>query len=385
MPIGDTLNAITAPRIFDGEQLLQDHCVLIRGARIIGVCPKADCPPDAECIELPEGTLAPGFIDLQVNGGGDAMFTANPCVATLQTMAQAHRRKGTTSLLPTVLSATAQVHRDAVTAVHDARANDLAGILGLHIEGPFFAPQKRGVHAANQVREPQAADVDWLCSLQAFPVLLTLAPEKVSVTAIKRLADSGLHICAGHTQASYEQLCAAADAGLTGVTHLYNAMSPLQSRQPGSVGAALDSDRLWAGIIADGHHVHPAAIRLAHRIKPAGKLVLVSDAMATVGGDRATFALYDEFITEQDGKLLNSEGTLAGSAIGLIDAVRFCVEAVKISLEDSLRMASRYPAGILAMADTLGTLQSGSRADLVHFDDSFVVHNTWLCGERESY
>jgi N-acetylglucosamine-6-phosphate deacetylase len=384
MPSDARLFAISAPNIFDGTQCLRDHCVVLRGDRIVGVPAIADCPADAERIILTEGTLAPGFIDLQVNGGGDALFNADPSAACLHTIARAHRRKGTTSLLPTVLSNTPQVHKAAATAVQEARSSGLAGILGLHIEGPFFATARRGVHAQAHLRAADDEDIAWLCGLRDFPVVLTLAPENFSPALISQLAASGIHVCAGHTEASYAQLVAAAAAGLSGVTHLYNAMSPLQTREPGCVGAALDTDTLWAGIIADGHHVHPAAIRLAQRLKPPGKLVLVSDAMATVGGSCSSFDLYGETISEQSGKLVNHEGRLAGSAIALIDAVRFCVEEAKISLEESLRMASCYPAGILGLADTLGSLHSGARADLVHFDDAFGVRNTWLCGERET-
>jgi N-acetylglucosamine-6-phosphate deacetylase len=235
------------------------------------------------------------------------------------------------------------------------------------------------------IRPAQAQDIDWLCSLQDLPLLVTLAPEHAQAGQIGQLTRSAVHVCAGHTNASYRQIRDATNEGLQGVTHLFNAMSPLTSREPGTVGAALDDDRLWAGIIADGHHVHPASIRLAHRAKPPGKLVLVTDAMATVGGDSPVFEIYGEEIRESDGRLINADGVLAGSAIGMIDAVCYANQTVGLPLEECLRMASLYPAAILKRDDSLGRIASGFRADLVHFDENFTVCNTWLAGERQSH
>jgi N-acetylglucosamine-6-phosphate deacetylase len=288
-------------------------------------------------------------------------------------------------MLPTLLSDTPEVQQAAVEAVREARSNGNPGIAGIHIEGPFFELGRRGAHSAGMIRTPQAQDVDWLCSLQDLPVMLTLAPEHMLPGQIKQLTDGGIYVCAGHTNASYQQIMDAVDEGLQGVTHLYNAMSPLTSRQPGTVGAALDEDGLWAGIIADGHHVHPASIRLACAAKPEGKLVLVTDAMATVGGHRGSFDLYGEVIRAHEGRLVNSDGALAGSAIGMIDAVRYANHTVGLPLQKCLRMASLHPATILNLDDTLGRIGSGYRADLVHFDQSFRVHNTWLAGQRQSH
>jgi len=300
-------------------------------------------------------------------------------------MLAAHRATGTTSMLPTLMSDTREVQQAAVDAVREARAGGNAGIAGLHIEGPFFEPGRRGAHSASMIRPPQAQDIDWLCSIQDLPLLVTLAPEHAHTGQIGQLARSGVHVCAGHTNASYQEVRDAAKEGLHGITHLFNAMSPLTSREPGTVGAALDDDSLWAGIIADGHHVHPASIRLAHRAKPAGKLVLVTDAMATVGGDSTAFEIYGEEIRERDGRLVNADGVLAGSAIGMIDAVCYTHRTVGLPLEECLRMASLYPAAVLKLDDSLGRIASGYRADLVHFDENFTVYNTWLAGQRLSH
>jgi len=373
--------AIAAPTIFDGERFLRDHCVILRGTSIEQILPLAECPAGLVVEQLHEGTLAPGFIDLQVNGGGDVMLHNAPCLETVEQMQLAHRALGTTSMLPTVLSDTAAIQRAAADAVVEARQRGNHGIAGIHIEGPYFNMAKRGAHHQDRIRSPQPRDIDWLCALQALPVIVTLAPEQVSVEYIEQLASNGILVCAGHTSASYEEIAAAAQRGLQGVTHLFNAMSPLTSRQPGAVGAALDIDDLWAGIIADGHHVHPAAIRLALAAKPEGKLVLVSDAMATVGGQQTSFELYGETISERDGRLINAQGALAGSAIGMIDAVRYCHREAGIALEECLRMASLYPATILKRESELGRIAAGHRADLVHFDYNLSVCGTWLAGQ----
>lgn len=385
MPDSGTTFAICAPSIFDGAQFLPDHCVIIQQGSVMQLLPVSQCPDTIEVIALKEGTLAPGLIDLQVNGGGDVLFNNQPSEATLVTMLDAHRANGTTALMPTLISDTREAQLQAVSAVRSAIANGNPGILGVHLEGPYFSAAKRGVHSGDMIRQATDQDIDWLCSLQDISVIVTLAPELAAPGHIRRLCDSGIHVCAGHTNASHAQMTTAVTEGLSGVTHLFNAMSPLTSREPGVAGAALDEDSLWAGIIADGHHVHPANIRLAQRCKPAGRLVLVTDAMATVGGNKGRFSLYGENISESDGKLVNAEGVLAGSAIGMIDAVRYTSKYVGVALDECLRMASLYPAAILGLDKRLGRIASGYRADLVHFDEGFAVHNTWLSGQHRQH
>lgn len=385
MPTGGSQRAITAPRIFDGNVFLEEHCLVLRDATIEQIIPLANWGAADKIVAFSEGTLAPGFIDLQVNGGGDVLFNTSPSARGARVIAAAHRCKGTTAVMPTVISDTRQVHEAAVQAVREARAAGAAGVLGIHLEGPFFAAQKRGAHAADKLRNLTSDDIEWLISLGDIPVLLTLAPERVAADQLRQLARNGIVLCAGHTDATYAQVCAAAEVGVSGVTHLFNAMSPMTSREPGAVGAALERNELWAGIIADGHHVHAAALRLAHRIKPAGKLILVSDAMATVGGRSDTFELYGETIREDKGRLVNAEGNLAGSAIGLIDAVRFAHTKAGLPLASCLQMASLHPAAILGLQNSLGRLAPGYRADIVHFDNNFTVHNTWLAGQHAEH
>lgn len=377
--------ALQAATIFDGERLLKEHAVLVEKDRVLKIIPAGDVPGQCERQELSEGFLAPGFVDIQVNGGGGVMLNNAPSRETLDTMTAGHRSVGTTSIMPTVLSDTPDILHAGVDAVREARRQGNAGILGIHIEGPFFDTGKRGTHKASMIRSPQAEDMQWLCSLDDLNVIVTLAPEHVQPGWIKKLADARLRVCAGHTNASYEQIKDAVGEGLQGFTHVFNAMSPLTARKPGAVGAALECDETWAGIIADGHHVHPASINIAHRAKPAGKLMLVSDAMSTVGSEDASFELYGERIKLLDGRLVNSEGALAGSAIGLIDAVRYVNSTVGLSLEESLRMASLYPAAFLGLDEMLGRIASGYRADFVHFDSDFRVINTWVAGVQQSH
>ncbi|MEE4250182.1 MAG: N-acetylglucosamine-6-phosphate deacetylase, partial [Alcanivoracaceae bacterium] len=256
------------------------------------------------------------------------------------------------------------------------------GILGLHIEGPFVEAGRRGTHKAEMIRRLEASDIAWLCELQAFPIMLTLAPEHVPLQQLRELAAAGILLCAGHTDADYDCIQAAIACGLRGFTHLFNAMSPMSARAPGTVGAALEDSDTWAGIIADGHHVHPTMIDLARRCKAPGKLLLVSDTMATVGATEDCFELYGEQIAVRDGCLINAEGKLAGSAIALIDAVRIAHQRAGIELGECLRMASLYPAAFLKLEKHLGRLQSGYRADLMCFDIEYQVTHTWVAGQH---
>lgn len=377
--------AISVPAIFDGEKMLADHCVIVREKQVAKLLPAGQCPAGIPRLTLDTGILAPGLIDLQVNGGGGQMFNNDPSSATIATMRAAHRAFGTTAMLPTLMSDTPQKLCAGIAAIRTSQGSGDTGILGVHIEGPFFNPAKRGAHQARMIRPPQPQDIDWLCELQDLRVLLTLAPEQMEANALARLADSGIVLCAGHTDADHRQIKSAAAQGLQGVTHLFNAMRPASAREPGTVGAAMDDDRLWVGIIADGHHVHPANLRLAYKAKPRGKLLLVSDAMALVGCSETSFELYGDTVRKQQGRLVNQEGVLAGSAIALIQAVAFANQSAGLPLEECLRMASLYPATVLGLDHTLGRISPGYRADLLHFDNQFRVHNTWQAGLRQQH
>ncbi|MDO8860610.1 N-acetylglucosamine-6-phosphate deacetylase [Haliea sp. E1-2-M8] len=379
--------ALRATRLFDGEQWHSDCGVLLAGDSVQALIPAAAIPAALPCEDIPDGFLAPGLVDLQVNGGGGLLFNNAPSADTVLHIAAAHRRYGTTALLPTLLSDTAAVLEAGVAAVRSARSSAQAEartVLGIHIEGPFFADARRGTHRADRLRRPSQQDIEWLCSLTDIHCLTTLAPEAMAPGMIRQLAGAGITVSAGHSAASWQELRQAQQEGLRGYTHLFNAMSPLTAREPGVTGAALDSGDCWLSIIADGHHVHPASIRIAQRCAGAGKLFLVSDAMATVGSGQPWFTLYGERITARDGRLLNAEGALAGSAIGLIDAVRYCHQVVGLPLEECLRMASLYPAAFIGEPE-LGRIAAGSRADLVLLDADLQVNATWLAGQREDH
>lgn len=375
--------ALVGARIFDGEQFFDQHALIMDGDRFGELVPEGRLPSSCQTVELDGGMLAPGFVDLQVNGGGGVLFNNRPSVETLNRMTRGHRSQGTTSLLPTTISDSPANLAACIEAVKAGQAVN-PGILGMHIEGPFFSEVRRGVHRADYLRPLQDTDVDCLVTLAGeLRVLLTLAPEMVQPGQVRRLAEAGIRVSAGHTNATHAQVVAAIDEGLGGFTHLYNAMSPMQGREPGVVGTALSHHGTYAGIIVDGYHVHPGSVRLAWQSKPRGHLYLVSDAMATVGAREPWFDLYGERITEQEGRLINAEGRLAGSAIGMMDAVRTTVEQVDIPLDEALRMAARYPAEYFGVADCLGFIRPGYRADLVHFSDELTVHSTWLAGDND--
>ena len=377
----NTTTAIRAGRVFDGRDWHDDAAVLVAGEQITLVCGQADIPSNAKLTE-PVALLAPGFVDVQVNGGGGALFNASPTPEGLRTIVAGHRATGTTGMMPTVVSDSRNVAEAAVAAVRRVRAEGESSVLGIHLEGPHLAPEKRGVHDASKLRPLVEDDLHWLTSLTDLTVLLTVAPEVVPAEQIARLTEAGVIVSGGHSQASFEVTRQAIDAGLSGFTHLYNAMPPLSAREPGILSAALTDRETWAGIIADGHHVHPANIRLAVAGKSPDRIMLVSDAMPTVGADSPSFRLYGETITVENGRLVNSEGRLAGSAIGMSDAVAYCYRSVGLDLAECLRMASINPATFLGMETQLGRLAPGYRADLVALDDELAVSASWVAGRQ---
>lgn len=381
--------ALVGARIFTGEEFLENQALIINGDAIEAVVPASDLSADFVRVELSGGVLAPGFIDLQVNGGGGAFFTNNTSVDAIQTMLDGHRPTGTTSFLPTLISDTREVHQAGVRAVADAVGAGIKGVLGVHVEGPFFDMARRGAHNERYIRKMEQADIDWLvASVKAqheFKVMLTLAPEHADAGQIKQLTSAGVVVCAGHTDGHYDDVVAALKEGLTGFTHLYNAMRPTTGREPGVVGAALEDTNSWCGIIIDTYHVHAASARIAYAAKPKGKMYLVTDAMSTVGSPEKSFQIYGETIYEKDGCLVNAEGRLAGSAIGMIDAVRLNTHWVGVELAESLRMASLYPAEFMQVDNYLGRIRANYRADLVHFTDDFKVTRTWIAGDMHTH
>ncbi len=372
-------------RILAGDDFRDDLAIVIESGRITALI--SDAAPMLgqadEQVDLGGGWLLPGFIDAQVNGGGGVLFNNSPDVATLRTLAQAHRRFGTTGLLPTLISDDVQVMRAAIAATRQAISEGVPGVLGIHLEGPYIAPARKGTHDANKFRVPDAAEIALAASLDNGVTLLTLAPERVPLESIRALVERGVVVAAGHTAASYEQARAGLEAGIRGFTHLYNAMSPLTGREPGAVGAALEDRDSWVGIIADGVHVHPASLRVALATKPRGKVMLVTDAMPPVGAQDPSYELYGEVITAVDGVVRNAAGSLAGSALDMATAVRNSVQLLGVSLAEAARMASTYPAQFLNLDDRYGHIAEGHHADLVLLDDALQVRSTWIAGQRE--
>ena len=378
--------AITHARVFDGERLLDDHAVILNQDRIAEVLPSAALPADMPIeTDLNGAYLTPGFIDLQVNGGGGVLFNGAPTADAIRAIGAAHRRYGTTGFLPTLISDDYAVMRQAVAAVDEALAAGAPGVLGIHLEGPFLNVLKKGTHDAGKIRALDEAGLAILSSLKRGKTLVTLAPERTTAAMIRRLLEAGVIVWAGHSGADYHETRAALAAGVSGFTHLFNAMTPLQSRAPGMVGAALaDADSRF-GIIADGHHMHPACFQIAVAAKRRGGAVLVTDAMPTVGAKDKSFVLNNETIRAVDGRLLNAAGSLAGSDLDMASAVRNAARFARIDWLEAVRMASLYPARALGLADRLGYIRPGYRASLAALNERREVVQTWIDGQSSRH
>ncbi len=368
-----------APRLFDGHALTGPRFVALDDAgRIAGVFHAP--PPGAEIQEIPAGALlVPGFVDLQVNGGGGVLFNDAISVDGLCRIAAAHAALGTTSILATLITSPRPQIAAALAAVAAARAQAAPGILGAHIEGPFISPARPGVHPPQWITTMTAADADLLASARDGVRLVTLAPEETAPGHMAQLLDAGVRVFAGHTEANADQVAAAFGLGVMGVTHLFNAMSQLGSRAPGVVGATLGHDATAAGIIVDLLHVAPVAIRAAYRAMGPERLFLVSDAMPTVGSDIDHFTLAGEVAQLKDGRLTMPSGTLAGAHLCMAEAVRNAVEQCAIPVADALRMATSTPAH-WAGADEVGRIARGCRADFVALDAELRVVRVWQAG-----
>jgi N-acetylglucosamine-6-phosphate deacetylase len=372
--------ALTGCRIFTGDTFLDDHAVVIDGERIEAVAPRSDVN-GMEIRDLGGGLLAPGFIDVQVNGGGGALLNDGPTLETVRIIAESHRRFGTVGLLPTVITDAPCIIAEAAESVAEAMAQKMPGVLGIHIEGPFLDVARKGAHAARFIREMTEEDVEEIAALAArMPVMLTLAPNCVKQEQVRALAETGVLISLGHSDASHQQAMQALKAGARAFTHLYNAMSQLNGREPGMVGAALEDKESYVGIIADGHHVHDAALRVAFAAKHSSRMMLITDAMPTAAGGPSTFELQGRTVTLSDGRLQLSDGTLAGSNLTMDEALRYCVKVLEIELGQALRMASLNPASFLKREHELGRIAPGYLASLVHLGDDLGVKQTWIGG-----
>ena len=375
--------AVLADRVFDGFRWHIDAAVLIREGRIIGLGPWGEVPSDWPQTRLPAGAfLAPGFIDLQVNGGGGVLLNDQPTAEGMRAIARAHRLYGTTACLPTLITDTREKMRAAVAAVRLMVGRE--GILGLHLEGPFISPLRPGVHRPDRITRPNAEDLDELCELAGVGrSLMTLAPECVPPGFVRTLASAGVRISIGHSEASAAVVMQAVADGATGVTHLFNAMPPLSARAPGIIGAALVERRLTAGLIVDAIHVDPVSVRAAFLAKGSDRIALVTDAMPTVGTSLDRFELAGRTIKRTDGRLTTEEGTLAGAHLDMASAVRNAITLAQIPLEDALRAASLTPARFLGLDNERGALVSGAWADLVALTQELTVVATWVGGSTD--
>ncbi|MES2987586.1 MAG: N-acetylglucosamine-6-phosphate deacetylase [Pseudomonadota bacterium] len=351
-------------------------CVVVEGGRIVAIAPSP--PADAELVDLGGKMLLPGFIDTQVNGGGGRLFNDDPSVETLRVIAETHRRFGTTGMLPTLISDDLDVVAAAIAAV-EAAIGEVPGVLGIHIEGPFLSVARKGIHAEGKLQPLRDEYLALLTSLNRGKTLVTLAPEQATPAQIARLVAAGVIVAAGHSDAQYETVRAAIDAGLSGFTHIFNAMSQLTGRAPGMVGAALESDEAFAGIIADGYHLHPASLRVALAAKGPERLMLVTDAMPSVGSDAPGFELQGRAIHREGDRLVGEDGTLAGSTLTMASAVRGMIAQGRVSLETAVAMASTTPAAFLGLTDH-GSIAVGHSADLLLADDDLNIHASWIAG-----
>ena len=373
--------ALTNCRLHNASKRLEAPAVLIEGRHIADIVEAPHIPADVPRHDLEGGHLAPGFIDIQVNGGGGVMFNTAPTVETIARMARAHRRFGTVGFLPTLITDDRAHIMQAIDTVCGALSEATPGLLGIHLEGPIINPERKGMHDAGRIG---ALDPEVIARLGAVPGarVVTLAPECAPPGLIAQLTAAGISVSAGHTQATAEQITASQQDGLLGVTHLFNAMSQFSGRAPGTVGAALANTDLWCGIIADGVHVHETSILAAWRAKQ-DKLFLVTDAMAPVGTDMATFDYGGETVSVRDGSCFLADGRLAGSTLDMASAVRNCVHNVSIPLEAALRMASTHPAEFLGLGDSLGKIAAGYDANLVWLDGDLMVKATLVHGQYE--
>ena len=377
--------AFSGARLFDGEIWHDDAALVLDDDTVEGIVPVSGLDRGVERVDAGGGLLVPGFVDLQVNGGGGLMINDRPDIEAIRTICAAHAPFGTTALLVTLITDTPEITAATVAAGHEATRRKVPGFLGLHLEGPHLSISRKGAHDPALIRPMSDDDFARLVAARdgLTALLTTIAPETVGPERIKALAASGIVVSLGHSDASYRLAADAAAAGATMVTHLFNAMSPLANREPGLTGAAIDTGALYCGLIADGVHVDPAAIGIALRAKrgPA-RIFLVTDAMATIGTDMASFELNGRTIFRKNGRLTLADGTLAGADLDMISAVRYINRTIGLELDEALRMASLYPARAMGVDKRHGRLRKGAAADMVHLGDGLDVRSVWIAGKR---
>ena len=374
---------LTGPSILSEGRFLNGVDLLIDGDRIHSLVPRDEHVAGAQVMELEDGYLLPGFVDLQVNGGGGRLFNHDPTAETLGEIARAHRRFGSCAILPTLISDDDGKIAAAIAAVEEAIASGVPGIIGLHLEGPALSSGKAGIHDSNHFR-PLNSDLLEILTTLKYATLVTLAPELTSSEQIRFLTRHGVRVSLGHSLATYEQCKRAEEAGLSGYTHLFNAMPQINSRAPGPVVAALEGDA-WCGIIVDGHHVDYSVLRMAVRAKRSGRFCLVTDAMVGAGSNLAQFQLAGRTVRIAGSTCLAEDGTLAGSNLTMIEAVRNTIKHLDVGLADAVRWASSEPASFLGLKNELGDIRAGLRVNLIYADSELSVRGTFIGGRSEFY
>lgn len=367
--------------IYTGEAILPAHAVVIDGGRVLDVCGLDSVPADAVEVDLHGKTLAPAFVDLQVNGGGGVLLTDSPTVDAIRTVALAHRRLGTAYLMPTFVSAPPEVFAAARAALDEYSAAGDGGVLGVHFEGPLLNPARAGAHDIGFISsEPDPRVL--AAYFGAGRTLVTLAPEIVP-ELVSTLRERGVFVAIGHSEAGPSEVAAAVADGASLGTHVFNAMAPLTARDPGTAGALLAEDGAWCSFICDGLHVDFAVLKTAFRAKPRGKALLVSDAMPCVGSDITEFWIGDLHVrVDDEGRCVTEGGALAGASIDMATAVRNAVQRIGVPEDEALRMASLYPAQYLGVADRLGSIAPGYEASFVVLDDELHVERVYFRGQE---
>jgi len=380
-----TYLALTHARIFDGDAWHADSTLLVENGRIKAILPANEPPIEARQVDCKGALVVPGFIDLQVNGGGGVMLNDEQTVEGIAQICSSHAQFGTTALLPTLITDTREITAAAIAAGREAKARKVPGFLGLHLEGPHLSVARKGTHHPGLIRPMEQADLDNLLALKGVfdAIMTTVAPENTTEDQVRQLADAGFVVSLGHTNASYETAERYVAAGAKTATHLFNAMSPLENRTPGLVGAAINLGTLSCGLIADGFHVHPASMNIAINAKQGpGKIFIVTDAMSTIGTDLQGFMLNGRQIFRKDGRLTLADGTLAGADIDMLSSVLFVHRELGMPFEEAVRMASINPAEAMGVADRKGRLQPGFDADFVVLTEDYRMKSTWIGGER---
>lgn len=374
--------ALTNCKIYTGNDVLTEHAVIVDGDLIQAVCPIEQLPENLKTVDLNSANVSPGFIDVQLNGCGGVMFNDEITAETIRIMHEANLKSGCTSFLPTLITSSDENMRQAVVAQREYQQKHQNHSLGLHLEGPYLNVMKKGIHCVDFIRTSDDAMIDFICDNSDVVTKVTLAPENNKAEHIEKLAKAGIVVSIGHTNATYAEARQGFEAGITFATHLFNAMTPMAGREPGVVGAIYDTPDVYTGVIADGFHVDYANIRIAHKIK-GEKLVLVTDATAPAGAEMDYFIFVGKKVYYRDGKCVDENGTLGGSALTMIEAVQNTVEHVGIALDEALRMATLYPAKAIGVAHKLGRVKKGMIANLTVFDRDFNVKATVVNGQYE--